>query len=136
MQSLEIGDNSVSVELMDAPGWDSRKFNRGLYHVAFNFMALLTYEALLDARFDPVRSYIRYPKLGEVWPYWSTSVGNKPAREFSLSWLQEAPGVTVCVQIFHHVFVVDLVRSERTKDWLFKKTRDVLEWEAVDVEEA
>lgn len=132
MQSLEIGENSVSIELMDAPGWDSRKFNRGLYHVAFNFIALNSSEAVLDGRFDPVRRYIRYPKRCEAWPYWSSSVGNKPAREMSLSWLQEAPGVTVSIQMFHHVFVVDLVRSGGTKDWLIERTRDVLEWETVD----
>lgn len=133
MRSLEIGENSVSIELMDAPGWDSRKFSRGLYHVAFNFMALSVSEALLDARFDLVRKYIRYPRRSEIWPYWSTCVGNKPTKEVALSWLQEAPGVTVCIQIFHHVFVVDLVRSEGTQDWLLEKTRGVLEWETIDV---
>lgn len=130
--SLDIGENSVSVELMDVPGWDSRKFHRGLYHVAFNFMALYSSEALLEARFDPVRRYIRYPQRNEIWPYWSTTLGNKPVKEMSLSWLQEAPGVTVSIQMFHLVFVVDLVRSEGTKDWLIQRGRGILEWETVD----
>jgi hypothetical protein len=64
------GRRSQKVKPLVDPSFNLLRFRRALHHVAFNAVALRDgVERVLDARYDPVRRYVRRPHKGESWPY-------------------------------------------------------------------
>lgn len=115
------GSSSATITPLVDPRFDFYKFRRAIYHIAFNAYALRrgTTEAL-HARFDPVRQYIRAPRLRESWPivqYVNLSAGftqdvtvlvdGDDAAEFI--------GMVICAGA---AFGVDLLNSGRLEHWM------------------
>ena len=137
-ERLEVQGGRIIADLRDAPGWNAAKFNRGLHHIAFNFLALISSsEVVLRDSFDAVRRYIRSPKKGEVWPYLTCRVGDKPNRRIQVSNLNGAPGTSIGLQLFHLCFVVNLASHregdmESIREWIEGRTTPGTPWMTVD----
>jgi hypothetical protein len=89
-------------------------FRRGLHHVAMSIVAFHEGpEAVLDARFDPVRTYIRRPRTrSEAWSYLDDSPQLKQIP--AVVWGGEVAagnGKIIAMQFFQTVYVVDLLNS-------------------------
>ena len=134
LEYVEIRGERIIADLRDAPGWSPVKFNRGLHHIAFNFLAfVLSPDVILDNSFDAVRRYIRSPKKGEVWPYLACRMGDKPNKNTQIAHLNGAPGTSVGLQLFHLCFVVNLAGdregdTERIREWLEERTTPGTPW--------
>jgi len=117
--NMTITETSLHVQLPDPAEYDELKFRRGLYHMAFNYLAWKKgVDYSLRSEFDDVRRYIRCAKRGEVWPYaqvqFPDDSGNKKLR---LTLLEDAPGCVVRFISFLDEFYVDLLGSGKLHSW-------------------
>jgi hypothetical protein len=103
----------------DPPEYDELRFRRGLYHMAFNYVAMkLGVESALEARFDRVRRYVRYARRGESWPYAQVEYPDDQINQtLRLSIIPDAPGVTVLFISYLDEFYVDVLRTGELHDW-------------------
>ncbi len=95
-------------------GFRLASFRRALHHVAMNAVAYLeSPAAVLEDRFNPVRTYVRRPRNAtEAWSYadHSPAVKNLP-RVVRAMLLEVAGGKVVALQLFQTVYAVDLLNS-------------------------
>ena len=95
--SADASGGSLSIQLPDPPQFDDLKFRRGLYHMAFNYVAYKRgVDYALGSQFDHVRQYIRYAPRGAKWDYAQTQYPDDQInRTLSLSLVKDAPGLVV-----------------------------------------
>lgn len=131
IESLRMdGPGRVDVVLRKTPGWTEFRFVRGIYHIAFNLVALHRGPSfVLRGEFDPVRKYIRAPKRREVWPVLFSKPSNKANPTLQLTLLETAPGTSVVLQLFHLFFAVDLIGSGNLQGWLTKRSELEATWQ-------
>jgi hypothetical protein len=129
---LERVERRWSFELGPPRGWSQWKFNRGLHHIAFNFLAWATsLEFVLREDFNPARKYVRQPDKGETWPYSFATLGATPRPEIDLTSLQEGPGRLVGIKLFNLCYFVDLLNTGEGHEWIRSKANAV-EWSLKD----
>jgi hypothetical protein len=72
----------------------------------------------LDPRYDPVREYVRRPKLGEAWSFAVTYRTGTTKDEVCIDLYQpDAYGFIAKIRIFNHDFYVDLLNTGRLEEW-------------------
>ena len=87
--------DTPQVHIPDSPEHDDLKFRRGLYHVAFNYLAWkMGADHVLQPVYNDVRRYVRYAHRGEAWPYAQVQYPDDQFNE-QLELLDEAPGKVV-----------------------------------------
>lgn len=96
------------------------KFRRALYHIAFNYVAWkFGWKSALEQKFDEVRRYVRYPKINEKWPYGQVGYDeNNIRKKLEITWLQDAPGLTVRFESYADDFFIDVLNTGKLKEWL------------------
>jgi hypothetical protein len=106
---IDEEDTKPLIAVRTPRGWKQSEFHRALHCVAFNILSLqLTEQQLIDASFDQVRNYIRYPRRGEVWPYCAAILGTKYVPRINISVLMTSTW-QVALQFFNQIFVVELI---------------------------
>lgn len=121
LQEHQPGKRTVKFEVVASPGFKMARFRRGLHHVALNAVAALHgVDYVMDARFDPMRRYIKAPKnLGpgkvEAWPFAQGETdGPSMPREVLVRHLQQD---IVSIQLLHLIFSVDLYNNPGLAAW-------------------
>jgi hypothetical protein len=110
----------VTFHLPDPPEYDNLKFRRGLYHMAFNYIAWKKGASYaLRSEFDRVRQYVRYAERGEAWPYAQViQPDSNVNKKLELGFLDEAPGCVVQFISFVDEFYVDLLGTADFQSWV------------------
>ncbi len=120
---IEFDSKGIQVTVKDPPQFDNLLFRRALHRFAFSVAAHEKSPGyVLQARFDPVRKYIRAPHRGETWPYAQVIVKRTAKRSelenrISFAFVPEAPGMCVRLSIFVDDFFVDLFNTGGLHKW-------------------
>lgn len=119
IDSITFGPGSVHVQIKSPSEFDDGKFRRGLYHMAFNYLAWKKgVPFVLDQRFDGVRKYVRFAGYGEAWPYAQVMFPDeKPNPRMSLTLLEDVPGCVVRFVSVLDEFYVDLEGATTLHTW-------------------
>lgn len=128
IKSVEISGNRPLIALQPPQGEALRRFHRSLYYVAFNLMVYsMPVQDMLRTLYDPVRTYIRRPAQGEVWPYCHAVLGPKPIEIIDLL-SKEEPIPHVVLRFFNHAFAVDPFHTSTLHQHLTNDAPVDLEW--------
>ena len=126
--AIEFSQTGVHlrINLPDPPEFDDKLFRRGLYHIAFSYVAWKRgVEYALRPEFDRVRQYVRRARFGEAWPYAQVMYEDSvPRTELRITLLEDAPGVTVRLRTFADDFFMDVAGSGRLHEWAARNLGD------------
>lgn len=113
------GGTQTSFDLVAGQAYDDRRFSRALHHIALCiFCKHFGSPAALNARLDPVRSYVRSPGVGEFWPYGSEKGNlNQLRLELTGGPAPGAPQHLIQLRIFNLDFSVSLFQDDAVARW-------------------
>ena len=99
------------------------KFRRALYHIGLNYIAWkFGWEEALKSEFNETRRYVRYANKYEEWNYGQVSYpDNEIRKKLSIGLEEEAPGLTVKLELFIDDFFVDVLNTGKLDSWLKSK---------------
>ncbi len=111
------------VNLPDPKEYCNLKFKRALYHIGLNYIVWkFGWERALKNEFNETRRYVRHANKHEEWNYGQVSYpDNKIRKKLSIGLEEEAPGLTVKLELFIDDFFVDVLNTGKLDSWLKSK---------------
>ncbi len=117
---VESHEGQNRIAFPDPPEFDEHKFRRCLGHIGLNYVAWkFGCDIALEARLDPLRSYVRQGTRNVKWPYGQVSYkDSEPRKTLSIGWEKKAPGLTVKIETYIDDFYIDVLNTGELKLWM------------------